>query len=430
MSPSVSVHFLQTQSDVRLLALARRGHGRAFEALVRRYRKQLLDHCRRLLLPEGRAEDALQQALLQAWMALERGDEVRDVRSWLFRIAHNASLNALQRSRYDYAELSDSLIGAHAPEADLDRRIAVREALAGLAALPPQQRDALLRTAVDGHSHEQVAAAMGLSEGAVRGLVYRARATLRAAASALTPPPLVAWAASAGEHGVPLAQRLTEASAAGGGAGVMAVIFKGGAVAVTAGALAVGVSAVHPRLLSASHASAAGRASAPGPRPAAAAAAGAGAADDSGVHAGGRAESSHRPAGLERDRPGRRGSSVSDGSGDRGRGGSRQSSEDASRRSGGDSGSLGDSRRGVSGGDSGSGTVASSNGSSPSGAPDTGGDTGGGSGGGTAVTVPGPTVRSGDGISSDGGRSGGDASVPATTLMPGTTTTGTTTTEH
>lgn len=255
MSPSVSVHFLQTQSDARLLALARRGSESAFEALVNRYRKQLLGYCRRMLLPTARAEDAVQQALLQAWLALRDGTEVRDVRAWLFQITHNTALNTLRRSRYDYLELSESLVGAEAPDSDLDRRIAVREALAGLAALPELQREALLRTAVEGRSHDEVAAALGLSDGAVRGLIYRARATLRAAATALTPTPLVTWLATAGEHSAPLAQRLSEAAVGGGTAGVIGVLVKGGAAAVTAGALVAGVSAVRPHRLSVSHAS-------------------------------------------------------------------------------------------------------------------------------------------------------------------------------
>lgn len=245
MSPALSVHFLQTQSDSRLLALARNGHERAFEALVHRYRKQLLAYCRRLLLPESRAEDALQQALMQAWIALERGDEVRDARAWLYRIAHNTAVNSLRGSGYDYAELNESLAGDDAPEEDLDRRIAVRAALAGLAALPPLQREALLRTAVEGRPHDEVAAALGLSDGALRGLVYRARATLRSAATAVTPPSLVAWVASAGAHPGSLSQRLPELAASGGSAGVAAVLLKGGTVAVTAGALVVGAAAVH-----------------------------------------------------------------------------------------------------------------------------------------------------------------------------------------
>lgn len=244
MSPAVSVHFLQSQSDERLLALARRGHERAFEALVRRHRKQLVGYCRRLLLPEGRAEDAVQQALLQAWVALERGDEIKDARAWLFRIAHNTALNSLRGSRYDYAQLSESLVGAQAPDSDLDRRIAIREALAGLAALPALQREALLRTAVEGRRHEEVAAAMGLSDGALRGLVYRARATMRSAVTAVTPPSLVAWVASAGAHTGSAARQIPELTAGGGSAGLAALLLKGGTVAVTAGALVVGATAV------------------------------------------------------------------------------------------------------------------------------------------------------------------------------------------
>jgi RNA polymerase sigma factor (sigma-70 family) len=245
MSPSVSVRLLLTQSDSRLLAYAHAGHERAFEALVQRYRRPLLGYCRRLLLSDERAEDALQQALLQAWLALRAGTEVADFKPWLFRIVHNAALNALRVSGYDYCKLNESLSGANAPQEDLDRRIAVREALAGLAALPEMQREALLRTAVEGGSHQQVARELGLSENALRGLVYRARATLRAAAGAIVPPPLVSWALSAGGRGAPVIDRLAELGAGGGSAGVAGLLMKGGAVAVTASVMAGGIAAVH-----------------------------------------------------------------------------------------------------------------------------------------------------------------------------------------
>src|SRR4051812_33278206 len=99
---SPSSVLLRTQSDERLVALARAGHERAFEAIVERYRAPLLRGARRYL-PEARAEDALQQAFIAAWTAIRCGDEVRELRAWLYRIVHNTALNQLRLSGYDYA---------------------------------------------------------------------------------------------------------------------------------------------------------------------------------------------------------------------------------------------------------------------------------------------------------------------------------------
>lgn len=262
MRPSVSVRLLLTQSDARLVALACDGHERAFEALVQRYKRPLLGHCRRLLLPHERAEDTLQQAWLQAWLALQGGVEVSDPRSWLYRIVHNTALNALRVSGYDYCTLSESLSGAEAPQADLDRRIAVREALAGLAALPPMQREALLRTAIEGASHAQAAEDLGVTETALRGLVYRARTTLRTAVTAITPPPLVAFAVGAGTRSTPFAESVAGAGASGGSAGLAGFLLKGGAVVMTAGTFATGIGIVHRH-----HGSAKTHSGSRGPRP-------------------------------------------------------------------------------------------------------------------------------------------------------------------
>ena len=100
------------------------GEDRAF-GLVERYRAALLRASRRYL-PEARAEDALQQAFISAWSALQRGDQVRDLRAWLYRIVHNTALNQLRVAGYDYAELEDSLRGTEAPQEEMERRTKVR----------------------------------------------------------------------------------------------------------------------------------------------------------------------------------------------------------------------------------------------------------------------------------------------------------------
>jgi RNA polymerase sigma factor (sigma-70 family) len=236
---SPSIVLLRTQSDARLVALAREGHERAFEAIVERYRRPLLRTCRRVL-PEARAEDALQQALLAAWTALGRGDEIRELRPWLHRICHNTALNQLRVSGYDFDELKDSLQIADAADDELERRAVMRHTLAGLAALPDRQREALMAIAVEGRSQDEVASDLGLSSGAVRQLVHRARSSLRAAATAITPLPLAGWIAAAAARGEPMASRIAELTAGAGGAGAAAALAKAGTVAVLAGTAVTG----------------------------------------------------------------------------------------------------------------------------------------------------------------------------------------------
>jgi RNA polymerase sigma factor (sigma-70 family) len=246
---SSSAGLLAAQSDQRLVDLVRRGHKRAFEVLVQRYRRPLLRYCGRMGLVDARAEDVLQQSLLQAWLALERGVEVRDPRPWLYRIVHNTAVNHVRSSREDLTLLADApstRTSSTAPESELERRSAVRDALTDVAALPRMQREAILLSAVAGQSHEEVASVLGVTNGAVRGLLYRARATLRAAAAAITPQPLINWACSTGGSG-PAADRLAEVSASAGAAGMAGVLVKGAAVAVTAAVVVAGAAVTHRR---------------------------------------------------------------------------------------------------------------------------------------------------------------------------------------
>jgi RNA polymerase sigma factor (sigma-70 family) len=236
MKAKDSLDALAGLPDDRLVHLASTGHPRAFEAIVHRYSRELIGYCARLGLTDSRAEDALQNSFMRAWVALERGTEVRELRPWLYRIVHNTALNAIRATDEDLTPLGDTVVldALATPDAQVERKLAARAALADVAALPPMQRQAILMSAIDGHSREEVASALGLSDGAVRGLLYRARATLRAAAAAFGPAPLLRWATGQISRHAQSAGRAAETSAQGTGVEVGTNLMKGVAVAVVA----------------------------------------------------------------------------------------------------------------------------------------------------------------------------------------------------
>jgi RNA polymerase sigma factor (sigma-70 family) len=226
--PLLSGLLLRSQTDERLMALAREGHDQAFVTLVERYRRELIAHARRLVAGD-RSEDVMQQAMLGAWGALRRQAEVQSPRAWLHRIVHNVALLVAQRTE-EHEQLSDSLASSAGTHGEVEQQLAAAEALAALVALPEPQRRALELTALEGRSGREAAVALGVSESALRQLVHRARAALRAGPTALMPAPLLAWAASGTSQ--PVAARIGELSA---GAGIAATLAKVAAtVAVTA----------------------------------------------------------------------------------------------------------------------------------------------------------------------------------------------------
>jgi RNA polymerase sigma factor (sigma-70 family) len=191
---------LRLQSDDRLVELVRAGHEPAFDAIVHRYRPALLRYCTRILGPE-RAEDAVQQALASAHTAMSNGDDDRhlQLRPWLYRIAHNTGLNFLRGSRREEVQLDDAAFAAaHTPEDQVAERERLESVLQAIAALPRSQRDALLLRELEGRSHEEIGRALGVSSGAARATLFRARAAVRTACSALTPTPLLLRVAEIG----------------------------------------------------------------------------------------------------------------------------------------------------------------------------------------------------------------------------------------
>jgi RNA polymerase sigma-70 factor, ECF subfamily len=164
--------------DQVTLARARRGDEAAFAALVRHYDAGLRRLAYRLLGDRVRMDDALQEAYLSAYRALPgfRGDS--SLGTWLYRIAYNACVDQLKRTR-DVVDLESVRDRAQAGGDQIDA-LSLRETLAAaLTALPLEDRAAVLLVDANGFDYRGAAEILGIPEGTVASRLNRARAALR-----------------------------------------------------------------------------------------------------------------------------------------------------------------------------------------------------------------------------------------------------------
>jgi RNA polymerase sigma factor (sigma-70 family) len=230
------MRLLAGASDERLVALAHAGDEQAFAAIVERYRAPLLRYCRGFVTSGAAAEDAVQQTFINAYAALSRDDDSRvpaALRPWLYRIAHNAALNVARDPQAGLDELPEGLDGVERPDEVVAARERFRRVIGAVSALPPKQRQVIVRHAVDGDSHERIATDLGMSAGSIRQLAHRARRTVREAAAALLPGPLL--------RALPFGSDAAEVLPAAGGGAVLAKVAVAVVVAGAAGGGAVQV---------------------------------------------------------------------------------------------------------------------------------------------------------------------------------------------
>jgi RNA polymerase sigma-70 factor (ECF subfamily) len=200
-----------------LLDRARGGDRDAFTALVEPHRAELQVHCYRMLGSLQDAEDAVQETLLAAWLALAGFEGRSSLRTWLYRIATNRCLNLLRsgarrpvgegaalpvpaphpnglgevRWLQPYPDvLLDSLVDqAPGPEARYESREAISLAfVTAMQLLPPSQRAVLLLRDVLGYRASETADLLSLTEDAVTNALKRARANV--ATRARDPAPM------------------------------------------------------------------------------------------------------------------------------------------------------------------------------------------------------------------------------------------------
>ncbi|MFC3989900.1 RNA polymerase sigma factor SigM [Actinoplanes siamensis] len=172
-------------SDAELVRAHVAGHPEAFAELVRRHRDRLWAVALRTTGDREEAADAVQDALLSAHRAADRFRGDSAVTTWLHRIVVNACLDRIRRRQaHPTVPLPDGHRVGHdgpaVPEPvaltpDQDTVLVVREALA---ALPADQRAAIVLVDVQGYGVAEAAEMLGIAEGTVKSRCARGRARM------------------------------------------------------------------------------------------------------------------------------------------------------------------------------------------------------------------------------------------------------------
>ncbi len=179
-------------TDLELMLAVRRGDAGSFEELLDRYRGPLVSYFSRMLRDRAMAEDLAQETFLRVYQARHRYEPEAKFTTWLYRIATNLALNAI-RDRKDantapgsdgdgegkepeIATIADAKPTAEQVLMHSERQEMIRRAVE---ALPENQRAAVILHKYQDVDYRQIARILGVSESAVKSLLFRAYESLR-----------------------------------------------------------------------------------------------------------------------------------------------------------------------------------------------------------------------------------------------------------
>jgi RNA polymerase sigma factor (sigma-70 family) len=171
---------MRVLSDDWLTRRAAKGDESAFGAIFDRYHQRLYRYCLAIVGDPQDAQDALQNTMVKVLQALPGEERKLKLKPWLYRIAHNESIELLRRRRetrpLDDMELTSP--GGSLAE-DAMARDRLRRLLADLDQLPERQRSALVMRELAGLDFAEIGAALGTSPAVARQTLYEARLGLR-----------------------------------------------------------------------------------------------------------------------------------------------------------------------------------------------------------------------------------------------------------
>ena len=193
---SALASFDYAQADDRELAsLAARGREPAFRELLARYERPVFSLVFRMVRDRALAEDLAQEAFIRAFNAIARYDPAFRFSNWIFKIAHNHTIDHLRRKRLDTVSIDGSPHAAdpqdvqrtslalaspdETPAAYAEHRELGGQIERAIGELRPEYRTAILLRHVEGYAYEEIADVMGIPLGTVKTYLHRARAELK-----------------------------------------------------------------------------------------------------------------------------------------------------------------------------------------------------------------------------------------------------------
>jgi RNA polymerase sigma factor (sigma-70 family) len=167
------------RDEGRLARRAARGDRDAFTAIFRRFQQDLYRYCVAILGDPEDAQDALQNTMVKALGALPGERREIELKPWLYRVAHNESIELIRRRRQSVSLDEHRLPPGTTLAEEVETRQRLRQMLVDVGELPERQRGALLMREAGGLKFEEIGTALGTSPAVARQTVYEARLGLR-----------------------------------------------------------------------------------------------------------------------------------------------------------------------------------------------------------------------------------------------------------
>jgi RNA polymerase sigma-70 factor (ECF subfamily) len=182
-------------SDQELAALAGKGREGAFRELLLRYERPVFSLVYRMVRDRTLAEDLAQEAFIRAFNAIDSYKTSYKFSNWIFKIAHNHTIDYLRKRRLDTVSIHGSPhavseddrartslsleTGDETPQEYVENRELGGQIETAIASLRPEYRSVIVLRHIEGHSYDEIADIMELPLGTVKTYLHRARAELK-----------------------------------------------------------------------------------------------------------------------------------------------------------------------------------------------------------------------------------------------------------